>query len=253
MRVRIYKKIKLYSNYLENNITQYFLTFSRHLAVRLPRQKSARHCLVDFSSAADLKAAETRLQCIRIDGQPLIVSPAHSNDISVIDPKSQLVVERREQRAVLNRLLGCLEQVAASNPTRSVTNGVFVRDLPRNIRRQELADVLPHALEIRILLPTREDHLAGAAVELPSPADALKTRKSKVVIRGETYRPEFQRDGKHSARLAKRLVNRGISSGPARYFQRRCVTAAGDEIKLENTGDANVEAEVVNEIMNVYD
>lgn len=225
-------------------------------AVRLPRQKSARHCLVDFRSTEDLLEAEKRLQSIKIDGQPLTVCLAHSNDTVAIETKSQLIVERREQRAVLNRLLGCLEQVSASNRMRSVTNGVFVRNLPRNIGRQELADVLPNALDIRILLPTREDQLAGAAVELSSPADALKARKSKVVIRGETYRPEFQRDGKHSTRLAKRLASRGISMGPARYFQRRGartdIITARDEMKVENSGDENVEAEVVNEIMNVY-
>lgn len=216
--------------------------------VRLPRQKNARHCLVDFRSAADLQAAAERLGQISVDDHKLVVSVANSGNATLVAQKEDLTKERREARAVLNRLLGCLEQVAATDPKRAVTNGVFVRDLPRDIRRSEVEAVYPDALEVRIMLPERQDLKAGASVVLPSPADALKARKSKVVIRDVAYKPEFQRDGKHSVRLAKRLASRGISMGPARYFLRNDGQAA-DAVKEE---EDEVDAEVVNEIMKVY-
>lgn len=221
--------------------------------VRLPRQKSANNCLIDFRTAADMQQAADRLNALIGEGQPLVhVSVAHTSNAQTVQLKSEIVAERREQRAVLNRLLGCLEQVANTDAKRSVTNGVYVRDLPRDIRQKEVAAAFPDAIDVRVLVHERADRGAGACIELPSPADALKARKGKFVIRDVEYRPEFQRDGKLSVRLAKRLASRGVSMGPARYFLRRdgdkSGTASGDDEVKEEEEDG----EVVNEILNVY-
>lgn len=217
------------------------------ISVRLPRQKNARHCLVDFRSDADLRAANERLSQVIVGEHRLIVNVANSTNATLVAQKAELIKERREARAVLHRLIGCLDQVSNTDPKRSVTHGVFVRDLPRDIRRSEVEAVYPDALEVRIILPERSDQKAGASVELPSPADALKARKSRVVIRDVSYKPEFQRDGKHSVRVAKRLSSRGVSMGPARYFLGSDGQVA-DEVKEETEEDA----EVADEIMKVY-
>lgn len=231
--------------------------------VRLPRQKNAHHCLVDFRTASDLEAATERLRRVVVDEHALIVKPAHTSAAPQLERKARVLAESREARAVLHRLIGNLERVASTNAKRAVGNGVFVRDLPRDIRKNEVEAAFPDALEVRILVHERADRGAGAAIEMPSPADALRARKARVSIRDVSYRPEFQRDGKHSVKLAKRLASRGVSMGPARYFNLRHRGSGGkvaqesgagkgdgdgeDEIKEEED-----DADVVNEILNVY-
>lgn len=220
--------------------------------VRLPRQKNAHHCLVDFRSAADLADATERLRNVVVDEHKLIVKPAHAGNQPQLQRKEIVLAERREARTVLHRLIGSLERVAGTNAKRAVGNGVFVRDLPRDIRKQEVEAAFPDALAVRILVHERADRGAGAAIEMPSPGDALRVRKSRVAIREVSYRPEFQRDGKHSVRLAKRLASRGVTMGPVRYFNLRSRagnmefgTKEEDEIKEEDV-------EIANEILNVY-
>lgn len=217
------------------------------------------YCEISFASQADRKDAVDKFKKLLLKGRITAIKTIdpgqHSQPLNAT-PKGQF-------HAALNRLVGNIENVLGSNFHRPVTNGVFIRDLPRDIRSEEIEELFPDALDVTVLVPKLQTKGAGVALTMPSPADALKARKrKKLLIRGKAYRPEFQRDGKMTLRQAKRLAQRGhfakeervaeVAMGtkrtkrfaqPPRYFME-----PDFEIKEEKLDQDEVDA-----IMKIYD
>lgn len=208
------------------------------------------YCEISFKSQSDRKEAVDKFKKLLLKGK--------ITNIKTIDPgdhsKPVKTTTQGKLHIALNRLLGNIENVITSNFRRHVTNGVFIRDLPRDIRKEEIEELFPDALDVTVLVPKLESKGAGVALTMPSPADALKARmRKKLLIRDKLYRPEFQRDGMLTVRQAKRLALRGHfgeqtkgkkkATQPPRYFME-----PDFEIKEEK-----LEQDEVDAIMKIYD
>lgn len=234
------------------------VTFSKHLPsvaqIKKLHPKIAKvkvvartHCEIGFKSKQDRAEAVPKFEKLLTNGK--------LTGLKQIDDASQLKPKHSPQSkfyAALNRLIGNIEQVSVMNTRRQVTNGVFIRDLPRDIRKEEIHALFPDALDVTVLVPRQLTKGAGVALTMPSPADALRARKTKgLMIRGQRFRPEFQRDGPMTVRQAKRLALRGhfvqdakkLPSQPPRYFM-----TPGFEVKEEK-----LDQDEVDEIMKIYD
>lgn len=206
------------------------------------------YCEINFKSAQDRTEALIKFEKLVASGKLAAIKPI--DDAAQLKPKHS---EHGQFYAALNRLIGNIEQVSCMNPKRQVTNGVFIRDLPRDIRQEDIEALVPDAMDVTVLVPRQPTKLAGVALTMPSPADALKLRKGKkLMIRGQPYKPEFQRDGPMTVRQSKRLALRGhfvqderkSKSKAPRYF----METGGAEIKEEP-----LDQEEVDEIMKIYD
>lgn len=222
-----------------------------HSKIDFVKVLARTYCEICFKSQLDRKAAVGKFKKLLLKGKVTAIKTIDPGQHAA--PKS--ATPRGKCNAALNRLLGNIEQVATMHSSRQVTNGVFIRDLPRDIAAAEIEALFPDALDVTVLVPKLQSKGAGVALTMPSPADALKARKmKKLMIRGKAYRPEFQRDGKMTVRQAKRLAMRGHFVDPhavktddatqaPRYFM-----APDFEIKEEK-----FDQDEVDEIMKIYD
>lgn len=210
------------------------------------------YCEISFKSELDRKQAVGNFKKLLLAGKVTA--------IKTIDPgqhtKPLKDTSRGKHLLALNRLIGNIEAVQNSF-TRQVTNGVFIRDLPRDIRKEEIEELFPDALDVTILVPKLESKGAGVALTMPSPADALKARKrKKLLIRGKAYRPEFQRDGMLTLRSAKRLAKRGHFTDPTKTKQMKKKETQAPRYFMDPNFDIKeekLEQDEVDAIMKIYD
>lgn len=175
--------------------------------VRLPRQKSARFCLVDFDSKEDMVAAMECLKEHKINEKSLIVKKANSTQKNIVQAKDAKVQERRLVKSVIQGLAAKIIEYSKTNVRRDVTNVVFIQSLPTAVKIPEIAAQFPDQMDVH-RFPDKKSNTANMFVVLPSPADALRATKSKVIVRGESYKVELARSKPKKSAVPKKKIGR---------------------------------------------
>lgn len=193
------------------------------IKVRIPRQKAANYCLVDFVSEKDCTAAVEPLRATQFGGKNILVKGATCNKPEKVKKIAIAIQEKRDARSALQKLVGNIINVHTADSRRSVTNIVCVKDLPRNIQEADVEPQFSEPLEINIIVPKLEQKKALVFITLPSPRDALAATTKKVTIRGVSYKVLFARnEADVNVKAEKRK-----SKKEDRYFKQI------DEIKTE--------------------
>lgn len=193
------------------------------IKVRIPRQKAANYCLVDFGNEKDCIAAVKQLRATQFRGKNILVKSATCNKSEKVKKIAVSIQEKRVARSALQKLVGNIINVHTADSRRSVTSIVCVKDLPRSIKEADVESQFSEPLEIRVIVPKLEQKKALAFITLPSPKDALAATMKKVNIRGVSYKVLFARDDADvNVKSEKRK-----SKKADRYFQQI------DEIKTE--------------------
>lgn len=223
-----------------------------HPKIAFVRIVARTYCEISFQSQLDRKNAVEKFRNLLLKGKV--------TNIKTIDPGEHTQplksTPQGQFQIAFNRLLGNIEKVADSKFTRPVTNGVFIRNLPRDIRKEEIEELFPDALDVTVLVPKLESKGAGVALTMPSPADALRARKrKKLLIRGKPFRPEFQRDGMMTLRQAKRLSLRGHFVDPTIKTRKKKPTHAPRYFMEPDFAikEEKLDQDEVDAIMKIYD
>lgn len=182
------------------------------VAVRFPRQKSAKYCLIDFATQKDLDDGEKHLKSIEYNGQSLNVRPAHSNNPDKVRGKMETIKMRRDAKQVLEKLVTNIRETLSRDPRHSVTNMVCIKKLPKDIKKTDVEKLFPDLMEVNLYQPDEQHKNTIAFVTLPSPRDAAKATKEKVTFRGITYKVKFPSNGKMSLKSEKRKSKKGTDS-----------------------------------------
>lgn len=197
--------------------------------VRVPRQKSANFCLVDFQSHEELVTAAVALKLVKSMGRRLVVKEATKSKPKNVEQKKETIRELRDTKQVLNKLIAKIKLTLATHPERTVTNGICIKGLPKNIQESDIKKCFTDLLDCHIALPKDDKKNAVAFVTLPTPRDALKATRQKCLLNGQLYKVEFQKDAQTVKIEAKKSV---------RYFNspllRKVGASNGDQSRDDN-------------------
>lgn len=164
--------------------------------VRLPRQKLANFCLVDFLTKEDMEAARSQLAAIKIHGKPIKVTlaktqkqqpAAASNSVDVTAMKPETNVKVKNLIENINRSL-------ARNPNISQTNSIVMKNIPKTIQESDIKRKFPSAIEFRFIPPKHGLKKMIAVITLPTPQEAYQATKKCVIINGEVFFLALQKD-----------------------------------------------------------
>ena len=214
--------------------------------VRIPRQRHANFCLVEFNSQEDCDEAAKKLKNITISGRRLVVQDAITSNSKAIELKAQIIKSKRDSKKVLQKLVGNIRRTQQIDPNRSVTNFVCIKHLPRTIQENDLKEAYPELMELRLIVPKIPNKHAIAFMSLPTPRDALNATKKTFSYDGKSFAVEFQKDvpllRMPSPQKSIHKVNTAKGS-MARYFNKSDTA----NVKGEESDSSENE-----EIMNVY-
>lgn len=155
--------------------------------VRLPRQKSANYCLVDFLTKDDMDQARPQLSAIKIHGKPIKVSIAKTQNPIQMAKKIQLTAIKQETKDKVKNLIENINRSLARNPNVSQTNCVVMKNIPKTIQESDVKKKFPHAIEFRFIPPKHGLKKMIAIITLPTPQEAYQATKKCVIINGEVF------------------------------------------------------------------
>lgn len=215
---------------------------SKIISVRIPRQRSANFCLVDFASKEDKEKACKKLKTVEVNGRALVVKEAVRNDKVRVHKKIEKTNVKRQVNQALGKLVGDIKNSLAKKYTqRNVTNGVMIMHLKADTSQGDIRQVFPQAIDIKMNVKAdRKNSLA--LVWLPTPNDAREAAQNTVQINGEEYEVMLENDGKPRKRKRRNKANCS-SDGGADAEE----TDDGDESDEVNESDDGSESSEVNE------
>lgn len=166
--------------------------------VRLPRQKLANYCLVDFLTKEDMEAARSQLATIKIHGKPIKVCSAKTQKLvrpQVAVPNTdEATAMKPETKTKVKNLIENINRSLARNPNISQTNCVVMKNIPKTIQESDVKRKFPSAIEFRFIPPKHGLKKMIAAITLPTPQEAYQATKKCVIINGEVFFLALQKD-----------------------------------------------------------
>lgn len=115
--------------------------------VRIPRQRSANFCLVDFESKDEKEKAWKKLKTIEIDNKRLVVKEAVRNDKVNLQKRIEKIEVKREVNEALGKLVGDIKKsLVKKYASRNLTNGVMIKDLKAGTTQTDVRQLFPHAI-----------------------------------------------------------------------------------------------------------
>lgn len=209
------------------------------IRVRIPRQRSANFCLVDFETNDEKEKAQKKLKKVEINGKHLVVKEAVRNDKVRMQKKIEKVKVKREVNEALGKLVGDIRNsLAKKYAQRNVTNGVMVRDIKAGTTLADIRPLFPQAIDTKLIMKAERKN-SFALVWLPTPKDAREAAMETVQINGDEYAVSLQNDGK-----VKRRKRADDSNDDSDDDSSEDVSAA-EESDVDD--DESVDSEVVEE------
>lgn len=142
-----------------------------------PRQKYARHCMVEFSSNADREKALKLLSAVKIDGKDLVVKYPTMEDKDQIENALERQSKKKQEKRKKSKLRKLAKKQAAL-----VTSTLFITNIPPTATVADLKEHFPNAIDIKVKHNKDSQETAKGSVTLQTPEDATKARKLKIVI-----------------------------------------------------------------------
>lgn len=187
--LRFPKKLDANRNKAESKVK---LLNKKIINVRIPRQKYANYCLVDFANIEDKKQAYKELRNIRLEeyNRKLHVTQAIPNNEYKLEETKKRIKERREAKQLLTNLVKNIEKnirIADQKNITPQTNEIIIQNLPIDTSELDIKKIFPNAYDISIAMIKNENdnELEGIAyVTLPTPKNAKNAVKGKFRIKG---------------------------------------------------------------------
>lgn len=221
------------------------------IRVRIPRQRSANFCLVDFASQEDQEKAEKKLKKVKISDRALVVKHAIRNDRSAMQKKIKTIKVKRDVNQALGKLVGDIKNSLAYNyARRSVTNGIVVRNIKSGTTQSDIKRIFPQAIDIKLNVKADRKN-SFALVWLPTPKDAKEATSEMVQLNGEEYVVSLENEGKQ--KKLKRVNDANDSSGDSSAEDN---ISEGEEVAksdVDGSGDSVVESDDSDEDVDVSD
>lgn len=196
--------------------------------VRLPRQKSANYCLVDFLTKDDMETARPQLSAIKIHGKPIKVSIATTQKPNDLARKIELTAIKQATKEKLKNLIENINRSLARNPNIPQTNCVVMKNIPKTIQESDIKKKFPQAIEFRFIPPKHGLKKMIAIITLPTPQEAYQATKKCVIINGEVFFLALQ---KNNDKLKKDSLR---PKGPlSRYYARDVEDMKKPQIETE--------------------
>lgn len=173
---------------------------SNIIRVRIPRQRSANFCLVDFASQDEKEKALKKLKKVEINDKRLVVKEAVRNDKVKVHKKIEKIKVKREVNETLGKLFGDIKNsLAKKYGQHNLTNGVVVKDLKAGTTQTDVRQLFPNAIDIKLNMKAQRKN-SFALVWLPTPREAREAATKTVTINGDEYVVDLQNDGKQKKR-----------------------------------------------------
>lgn len=170
------------------------------IRVRIPRQRSANFCLVDFETKDEKEKALKKLKKVKIGDKHLVVKESVRNDIVKLKKKIKVTEEKREVNEALGKLVGEIKNSLAKNYSRrNVSNCVTVKELKSGTTQNDIKKLFPEAIDIKLNIKAQRQN-SFALVWLPTPKDARDAAKETIRINGEEHAVIVQVDEKQKKR-----------------------------------------------------
>lgn len=187
---------------------------SKIIQVRIPRQRSANFCLVEFASKEDKEKALKKLKTVEVNDKRLVVKEATRNDKVKVEKKIEKVEAKRQVNDALGKLVNDIKNSVARNyAKRNVTNGVMVKELKVGTTQGSIRDLFPEAIDIKMNVKADRKN-SFALVWLPTPKDANEAVKVGVVrINNEEHVVCLESDGKQRKRKRTSTSNSNDDDG----------------------------------------
>lgn len=223
---------------------------SKIIRVRIPRQRSANFCLVDFASQDDKEKALKELKKVEINDKRLVVKEAVRNDKVRVQKKIEKIKVKREVNESLGKLFGDIKNsLDRKYGQHNLTNGLVVKDLKAGTTQTDVRQMFPHAIDIKLIMKTQRKN-SFALVWLPTPKDAREAASETVTINGDEYVVNLQNDGKQKKRKRNNESNDhgdDSSEEDGSGSEDEGSGSEGADIGLEEEGDGSEESDVDSE------
>lgn len=205
--------------------------------VRVPRQKSARYCLVDFETKKDRDDVRQELTELRIGEKRLTIRKVCHDQKNFAD-KVKLAKERKDIRRIFSGILNRIKNNCL-RAKKNQTNVVYISKLPSTATESDIKKILPNIIDLHLKYVKGMNEGMVAFATLRTPKEALSaTRIKNPEINGNKIVITIER--------VKSLndTKRGIQSdddtaGPSpkksRYYGRErldSITDTGDNFKI---------------------
>ncbi len=182
---------------------------SKILKVRVPRQRSANFCLVDFASQEDKEKSLKKLKKVEINDKKLVVKDAVRNDKGRVNKIKEQIEVKREVNEALGKLIADIKRCSAKKyAQRNVTNGVMVKELKPGVTQSDIRRIFPEAIDIKLNVKADRKN-SFALVWLPTPKDARTAASNTVQINGEEFVVSLENDAKQRKRKRANKSNDG--------------------------------------------
>lgn len=142
-----------------------------------PRQKYARHCMVEFLNNADREKALKVLSAVKVDGKDLVVKHPTMEDKGQIEGALEKQSQKKQEKRKKSKLRKMAKKQAAL-----VTSTLFITNIPPTATVADLKEHFPNAIDIKVKHNKDSQETAKASVTLQTPEDATKARKLKIAI-----------------------------------------------------------------------
>lgn len=223
---------------------------SKIIRVRIPRQRSANFCLVDFASKEDQQKAETKLKKVKVNDRALVVKQAVRNDKSALHKKIDTIKVKREVNEALGKLVGDIKTSLTKNyAKRNVTNGVIVRGLQSGVTQSDIKRTFPEAIDVKLNVKADRKN-SFALIWLPTPRDATEATADTVSINGEEYAVSLENEGKRKKRKRMHDSNDSSEEGESATDEDE---ASGSDVGEDGDDDSDDVAEGDDDDVDVSD
>lgn len=183
------------------------------IRVRIPRQKSANYCMIDFDTKVDKEKALKQIKKIQINDKNLVVKDAIRSDKTKVEKKIEKVEVKREVSDALRHLVGEIKKSLDKDYSkRNITNGVIIKDLKTGTTQADVRQLFPQAIDVKMNMKAERKN-SFALFWMATPKDAKQAATKAVKINGEEYVVSLQKDKKSQKTSRKSQATSKTSNG----------------------------------------